>query len=149
MAAAPFGMHVLKSSALTDQQRAKLLLRPEIDFAKKNDIVKPILAAIKARGDVALQEYTAKFDGVKLGLHEMVVDVASLPDPVLAPEKLAAFDTAYNNIRTFHLAQRKAPQSTLTMPGVECRRVVRPIPRVGIYVPVVKQTDQHLPCDVS
>ena len=138
MAAAPFGMRVLKTSALTEQQRAKLLLRPKIDFRETFDIVKPILASVKARGDVAVQEYTAKFDGVKFDLREMVVDVASLPDPVLDAEKTAAFNTAYNNIRAFHIAQRKPPQSTLTMPGVECRRVLRAIPSVGIYVPVMK-----------
>ena len=138
MAAAPFGMRVLKASALTNQQRSELLLRPKIDFTKTFGIVKPILESVKARGDVAVQEYTAKFDGVNLDLRGMVVDVSSLPDPVLTPKKIAAFDTAYNNIRAFHFAQKKPPQSTLTMPGVECRRVSRAIPSVGIYVPVIK-----------
>ena len=48
----------------------------------------------------------------------------------------AAFDTAFDNITSFHKAQRKtASLSVETMSGVVCRRVPRPIQSVGLYVP--------------
>ena len=50
-----------------------------------------------------------------------------LPDPQLNAETQKAFDTAYNNIRAFHEAQKSAPLEVETMPGVRCRRVTRPI----------------------
>ena len=51
----------------------------------------------------------------------------ALPEPELDPESRAAFDTAYNNIRAFHEAQRAADVEVETMPGVRCRRITRPI----------------------
>jgi Histidinol dehydrogenase len=50
-----------------------------------------------------------------------------LPEPQLDAESVAAFDTAFNNIRAFHDAQQAAPLEVETMPGVRCRRVTRPI----------------------
>ena len=50
-----------------------------------------------------------------------------LPEPQLDAESRAAFDTAFDNIRAFHAAQRQPPLSVETMPGVTCRRVTRPI----------------------
>lgn len=51
----------------------------------------------------------------------------ALPEPELDAESRAAFDTAYNNIRAFHEAQRAADVEVETMPGVRCRRITRPI----------------------
>jgi phosphoribosyl-ATP pyrophosphohydrolase/phosphoribosyl-AMP cyclohydrolase/histidinol dehydrogenase len=48
----------------------------------------------------------------------------------------AAIDCAYENIYTFHCAQLdRRPLVVETMPGVKCSRFVRPIERVGLYVP--------------
>ena len=51
----------------------------------------------------------------------------ALPEPRLDTESAAAFDTAYDNIRAFHAAQRAEDVEVETMPGVRCRRVTRPI----------------------
>ena len=90
---------------------------------------------MKARGDEALLEFTAQFDRVELPLADLCVDVASLPEPELAPDVSRAFDVAYANITKFHRAQLRQPIQVETMAGVECNRVSRPIERVGIYVP--------------
>lgn len=50
-----------------------------------------------------------------------------LPQPQLPDDVTAAFDTAYNNIRAFHEAQKGGEISVETMPGVRCRRVARAI----------------------
>lgn len=55
------------------------------------------------------------------------VCLQALPEPELDAESRAAFDTAYDNIRAFHEAQRAADVEVETMPGVHCRRVTRPI----------------------
>ena len=51
----------------------------------------------------------------------------ALPEPRLDAASAAAFDTAYDNIRAFHAAQRAEDVEVETMPGVRCRRVTRPI----------------------
>ena len=104
------------------------------------------MEAVRERGDAAVAEYTARFDGVKLdklvlrvavrrpapsdsdSAHTLHHATQDLPEPVLSPEVKAAFDVAFSNISAFHSAQRKtAPLDVETMPGVRCRRITRPI----------------------
>lgn len=50
------------------------------------------------------------------------------PEPDLPAETVAAFETAFNNIHKFHTAQKQAiPLQVETMPGVQCRRLSKPI----------------------
>ncbi|CAJ0845515.1 5825_t:CDS:2, partial [Entrophospora sp. SA101] len=97
--------------------------------------VRPIVDDVHKRGDKALIELTAKFDGIKLDS-----PVISAPFPseamMLDDDTRNAIDQAYENIYKFHEAQYD--RSTLvveTMPGVVCSRFSRPIERVGLYVP--------------
>ncbi|CAG8544276.1 979_t:CDS:2 [Acaulospora morrowiae] len=116
-------------------QRISLLQRPII---KSDDIiakVRPIIEDVRKRGDAALIEYTAKFDGVQL--KEPVISAPFLPESMELDEATRhAIDQAFDNIYKFHDAQYD--RSTLvieTMPGVTCSRFSRPIERVGLYVP--------------
>lgn len=100
------------------------------------NIVNPIMKDVRENGDKALLAYTHKFE-----------KATSLTSPVLRapfPQKLMqlpletieAIDISYENIRKFHAAQKEAkPLLVETMPGVVCSRFVRPIERVGLYVP--------------
>ncbi|CAM6092389.1 unnamed protein product [Calypogeia fissa] len=127
----------LRSYSLSDlntAERKALQARPRIDFSSIFDIVGPIVNNVRTGGDEAVKEYTSKFDKVRL--EKIVESVADLPDPQLDPEVQAAFDVAYDNIRTFHSAQQQTQALQVeTMPGVTCRRVARPINAVGLYVP--------------
>lgn len=95
--------------------------------------VTPIVDDVKSRGDVAVREYTAKFD--KVQLDHICVPITALPDPDLPADVRHAFDVAYDNIKKFHEAQKTSGIEVETMPGVTCRRVTRPINAVGLYVP--------------
>src|SRR6202000_2045413 len=53
----------------------------------------------------------------------------------VSPEQKAALDTAYKNIYTFHQSQLKAEDKIETMSGVTCWREIRPIEKVGLYIP--------------
>ena len=131
----PSGMKVYRYSDLDKDDIASLALRPKIDFSGVFDRVKPIVDDVKERGDAAVIDLTAKFDRVTLTAAGVCVDVASLPEPEIDPEVKAAFDIAYANITTFHKAQVRQPIEVTTMPGIVCKRVCRPIERVGLYVP--------------
>ena len=50
-----------------------------------------------------------------------------LAAPSLPEDITSAFDTAYNNIAAFHRAQAMEEAEVVTMPGVRCKRVTRPI----------------------
>jgi phosphoribosyl-ATP pyrophosphohydrolase/phosphoribosyl-AMP cyclohydrolase/histidinol dehydrogenase len=99
-------------------------------------ICKPIIEAVKTRGDAAMLEYTHKFEKAT----SLTTPVLKAPFPPsmmqLAPETIKAIDVSFENIRKFHDAQREdKPLVVETMPGVVCSRFVRPIERVGLYVP--------------
>ena len=49
-------------------------------------------------------------------------------EPELPAETVTAFETAFNNIHKFHTAQKQTiPLQVETMPGVQCRRLCKPI----------------------
>lgn len=131
----PFGMKVYYADKITDQERNKLVLRPEINFTKVFDMVKPIIQKVKDQGNSGVREFTNKFDKVDIPEDQTVLNVADLPDVEITDEEKLAFDTAYANITKFHKAQVKDSLSVETMPGINCRREVRAIQRVGLYVP--------------
>jgi phosphoribosyl-ATP pyrophosphohydrolase/phosphoribosyl-AMP cyclohydrolase/histidinol dehydrogenase len=131
----PIRMRTSDLSTTSPEERAQLLRRPVLKSDEMIGKVKPIVEAVRTRGDEALIEFTAKFDKA-----QMTTTVIFPPFP---PETMQinidvrkAIDVAYANIRKFHEAQTDG--STLvveTMPGVVCSRFARPIARVGLYVP--------------
>lgn len=99
-------------------------------------ICQPIIEAVKTRGDVALLEYTHKFEKAT----SLTSPVLKAPFPQelmqIAPETAKAIDVSFENIRKFHAAQKEdKPLQVETMPGIVCSRFARPIERVGLYVP--------------
>ncbi|KAG9520614.1 histidine biosynthesis trifunctional protein, partial [Aureobasidium melanogenum] len=98
-------------------------------------IVNPIIEGVRKGGDKALLEYTHKFE--KATSLTSTVLKAPFPENLMqiAPETKEAIDISYENIRKFHAAQETEDLRVETMPGVVCSRFVRPIERVGLYVP--------------
>jgi histidinol dehydrogenase len=117
---------------LTDSDIANLCKRPKMDFTSVFGQVQPILDDIEQSGDEAVRKYTRKFDGVDL--NEITVDPNKLTVK-LDPKIQGAIDQALNNIFLFHKHQTTMDLEVETMPGVVCRRVARPIERVGLYIP--------------
>ncbi len=117
---------------LTDSQITELAKRPKMDFASVFGTVQPILDDVQSGGDAAIQKYTQKFDGITPD--PLTVD----PDSVtvsLEPDIKTAIDTAMQNIYRFHREQFSMKLEVETMKGVTCSRVVKPIERVGLYIP--------------
>ena len=128
-------MRKYTASSLSPSERAQLLRRPVLKFDAMFSKVKPIVDSVRARGDAALLELTAKFD--KAQLDRTVVFPPFAPSTMQLDDAVrTAIDTAYANIRKFHAAQVGADALVVeTMPGVVCSRFARPIARVGLYVP--------------
>lgn len=94
-----------------------------------------ILTQVRERGDVALRELTARFDGVSIR-HLQVSDAEIEAAVAQVDESLrSAIRTARKNIETFHESQREKIFKIETMPGVLCWRESRPIDTVGLYIP--------------
>jgi len=103
--------------------------------------VEAILADVKARGDAAVLEYTARFDGLE------AASVAALELPraewqaafeSLTPVRRAALEAAAHRVRTYHERQLEAVGRGFSYHdehGSLLGQKVTPLDRVGIYVP--------------
>jgi len=117
---------------LSEKEREGLCQRPKMDFNTIFDDVNPIIEDVRRRGDAAIGHYSQKFDGISPV--PLVID-PSEKEVDLDRETKQAIDTAFDNIYRFHKAQLPDPLEVETMPGVQCRRIARPIERVGLYIP--------------
>lgn len=123
-------------NALDERERAAVLQRP---VQAVSDVVRKGVAAIfddvSARGDQALRDYTAKFDGVTMAEFEVGADEFAAAPAAVPADVQSAIAEAASRIEAFHRAGIAAPYELETAPGLLCQRVQRPIARVGLYVP--------------
>ncbi|KAG2141771.1 histidine biosynthesis trifunctional-protein [Suillus bovinus] len=134
----PIEMRTVDISTVSPEDRAKLLKRPVLRSDEMIAKVKPIVDDVRARGDSALRELTAKFDKAQLDTPILLPPFYPFAPEAqdLDPAVRDAIDAAYSNVYKFHAAQIDgAPLVVETMPGVTCTRFARPIARVGLYVP--------------
>jgi histidinol dehydrogenase len=129
-------LQIIDWNSLDHDQRRSVLSRPASSTsAELMRDVAAIIGEVRDGGDAALEQFTRRFDGtapVSLRVPEADITAAA---GQLSSEQRQALETARDNILAFHEAQRPMPISVTTQPGVECRRVTRPIDAVGLYVP--------------
>lgn len=104
---------------------------------KVDTIVRDILADVKARGNEALAEYTRKFDCETIqadGLKVPAEAIQAALDEIPATDR-AILEEAIERIRTFHLNQKEKSWWTTGEDGTVLGQMVRPVDRVGLYVP--------------
>ena len=129
-------MDLLTWKKLSAARRSAALRRPAQSVQPAvAAAVRAILAAVRRDGDAALRRYTRKFDGVILRSLRVPEAEFATAGQSLSRADLAALRSAYRNIRTFHAAQQPRDLRVETQPGIVCEKTVRPIGRVGLYVP--------------
>ncbi|HWS84943.1 MAG TPA: histidinol dehydrogenase [Ktedonobacteraceae bacterium] len=131
-------IHVYELSSLNAEQRARLLRRAEVAINELIEYVRPIVRAIRERGDEALIEFMERFDHVQLKpdrlrvSHEEIEQAHELLDSTIH----RAIEQVIHNVRTFH--ERQMPHEqwfTQIAPGVMAGEKITPISSVGLYVP--------------
>ena len=128
--------NILEWDALDESERDAALTRPAVQSgAKTAEIVRAVIEDVRANGDEALRRYAEKFDRTRLEAIAVAPEAFEAAERALGAELKAAMALAKANIEAFHKAQRLAPVSVATMPGVTCEQVVRPIASVGLYIP--------------
>ena len=106
---------------------------PDVDA-----VVARIVADVRARGDVALLEYTRTLDGVDAkAVAALEITATEMLDAFTAipATTRAALETAAARIRAFHERQKLESWSYRDADGCEFGQRVTPLDRVGIYVP--------------
>jgi histidinol dehydrogenase len=116
--------------------RADCLARPGADGqAEIEAAVRRVFEQVRADGDTALRALTRRFDGVEVASFEVTpaeFDAAVASVPAALRQALAQ---ARERLLTWHRAGMAAEFEVDTAPGVRCGRILRPIRRVGLYVP--------------
>ncbi|OGB88222.1 MAG: histidinol dehydrogenase, partial [Burkholderiales bacterium RIFCSPLOWO2_12_FULL_67_210] len=103
--------------------------------------VADILADVQQRGDAAVLEYTARFDGLTVDtLQQLELTQAELKaafDSLPAAQR-DALESAARRVRSYHEAQKRASGESWSYrdeDGTLLGQKVTPLDRVGIYVP--------------
>lgn len=101
------------------------------------DAVAAILAAVASRGDLAVAEYQARFDGVTLAPAdwELPLDQCHAALARLASPLRGALERAADRIRRYHDRQRDDGFEIVEDDGSRLGMRVRPVQAVGLYVP--------------
>ncbi len=121
---------------LDEAGRGAALQRPTLSIADGvREGVQRVIAQVRADGDHALKALTRRFDGVELdslrvSAEEFAAAAAQIDDTLKQ-----ALAEAQQRIIAWHRAGMSAEFEIETAPGVHCGRVIRPIARVGLYVP--------------
>jgi len=107
------------------------------DTSTIEDLVAGILADVKARGDLAVADYSAKFDKSDLTAFEVSMEDREAALEALDPQTRKDTEFAIANVRDFAEAQLATllPLEVEIIPGVHLGHRVIPIETVGCYVP--------------
>lgn len=116
------------------REKAWLKRKPIIEDLSYIEKVAAILEDVRARGDIALHEYSVKFDHTDLKEFQVPVEAiknayAQVPNNVIEALKMA---TA--RVEAFHRKQPLTSWITNELGGT-LGQIVSPLDRVGVYVP--------------
>ena len=126
-------------STLSADDRQKLLhQRAQDNLHDVEGVVSEIIAGVRERGDAALVEFAARYDGAQLhkGALQVSDDEFATAERSIEPRLREAMTQAVSNIRSHHISQLPAPSWMKEIsPGVISGERVTPIASVGLYVP--------------
>jgi len=109
--------------------------RAKFDLDSVVEAVRPIVEDVRERGVVAVQEWSAKFDGVTAP--EIRVPQAVIDDALSnVDQKIrAALEEAIRRVRIVHEQQSREESVVQVAPGGTVSERWIPVARVGLYVP--------------
>lgn len=121
------------------QEIAQLLYEEQIalnaETVSVEEVVKDIVADVAQNGDEALIRYNQQFDGIyveQLAVSDEMIDEAFA---AIDSQILSALQKAKANIESYHLQQVEKGFEDQPSPGVIRGQLIRPLERVGVYVP--------------
>ena len=128
------------SSTFDADFKARLHWSADTDAAIEQRVA-DILADVQTRGDAAVLDYTARFDGLKvahMGALELTQAELKAAYEAIPAAQREALEAAARRVRTYHEAQKQANGQSWSYrdeDGTLLGQKVTPLDRVGIYVP--------------
>jgi histidinol dehydrogenase len=127
---------------ITDEERRRERLdaihaRSVSTDVELTEVVARIVEDVRRRGDAALVEYAARFDGVRPRPSELRVEESELRESAARcdPRVLEAVRTSIRNVRAFHERERMPGWEFEAARGVRLGQRVTPVEAAGLYVP--------------
>ncbi|MEO0357119.1 MAG: histidinol dehydrogenase [Pseudomonadota bacterium] len=120
-----------------EAQFVALLNAKREDSPDVDAVVADIIADVRARGDAAVLDLTAKFDRLKMAAHEMRLTDAQIDDycTQVPDAERTALELAADRIRAYHLRQMPQDQRWVEDSGAELGWRWTPVAAAGLYVP--------------
>jgi histidinol dehydrogenase len=125
----------LRSKNLTARELLKVVPRADVNVGNALATVEPIIHAVRERGEDALREFGAQFDGVSPEHLRVPEDAIAQALTTLDPAVLAGLEESITRVRAFHEATVPPPVSVDIAPGANVSQRWIPVGRVGLYVP--------------
>ncbi len=117
------------------KQVGGILARRAARMDEAEAVVRPILAAVRRRGDRAVVEYARRFDGFSGGSLCVPAEELRAAARGLTPSFRSAVRVAARNIRAFARLQLPRPFAAAVAPGLKLSQLVRPLDTVAAYIP--------------
>ncbi len=116
---------------------AALLSTKREDAPDVDDAVAAIIADVRARGDAALRELTARFDGLELAAGGLAFSRAEIDQHCarVPQAERSALELAAERIRAYHARQKPADESWQEASGAMLGWRWTPVSAAGLYVP--------------
>ena len=120
---------------LESKDMGQVLARRAAQMTDAEAVVRPILEAVRTRGDAGLMEYARRFDKLERGSVSVARSEMSAAAERLTPQFRNAVEVASNNVRRF--ADLQLPRESMVElgPGHRVGQLVRPLDTVAAYVP--------------
>jgi histidinol dehydrogenase len=128
-------MRVQRLADLATAEYQRLMQRSAADVQRVLPQVQSIMKRIQHRGDTAVREFSARFDGVELAEFRVSDEEMATARQQVDPSLIASLQQARDNLERFHRQQLPANDIHELQPGVRTGRLWRPIERVGLYAP--------------
>ncbi len=128
-------MKQFKLADLTADDVRKLCQRNPLEDPSILETCRRVFSDVACRGDEAVREYTARFDGVQLKDFEVDAEEWAGGRRGVPAEVAGCLEKAASNIRKFHAEQLGKTEEVQVAEGVMCWRERRPIDPIGLYIP--------------
>ncbi|MDI6821623.1 MAG: histidinol dehydrogenase [Actinomycetota bacterium] len=130
-------MPIIKIEKFDETKVEEFLARPVLEDEAALKAVRQILEDVRREGDRALLKYTKEFDGADLTEMGLAVRKEEIHEAYssVGEEFVAAIRFAKERILGFHEKQKTSSWFTTEKEGIWLGQLIRPITRVGIYIP--------------
>lgn len=126
---------MIKQYSYNEINIVDIFSRVEEEKNKITDVVAEIIATVRQKGDIALRDYSLRFDGAVLEEMEVLSEEIEKAYQDVDEEFISILEEAAEHIRGYHEKQKRSDIMYMPREGVVLGQKITPLDRVGLYVP--------------